>query len=183
MLRNQMWPGGVSRRQILAGAGVLAAVTTTRGFASGDSRDLVSRNAEALHQEPEFPVGRRRLYAALTSASEFDKVMQTSDAVVSGAVERKPAKIDARAGGEFSLFGGYISGRFVELDPDLFIVQAWRVGNWRPGVYSLARFELQEHDDRTRIVFDHTGFPVGQADHLAAGWHANYWDPLHKLFG
>jgi predicted TIM-barrel fold metal-dependent hydrolase len=39
---------------------------------------------------------------------------------------------------------------------------------------------LIEQQSGTRIVFDHTGFPKGQAQHLAEGWKANYWEPLEK---
>jgi hypothetical protein len=42
------------------------------------------------------------------------------------------------------------------------------------------KFELVEHNSSTKIVFDHTGFPQGKGDHLAAGWSANYWEPLRK---
>jgi len=55
------------------------------------------------------------------------------------------------------------------------------VGNWSPGVYSIARFQFIEQGADTRIVFDHTGFPTGAARHLAQGWRENYWDPLRKL--
>jgi hypothetical protein len=27
-------------------------------------------------------------------------------------------------------------------------------------------------------VFDHTGFPNGAAESLAAGWKGNYWKPM-----
>jgi len=54
---------------------------------------------------------------------------------------------------------GYIVGRHIELVPHELIVQAWRVGNWNRGVYSLVRFELLDLSPGTRIVFDHTGFP------------------------
>jgi activator of HSP90 ATPase len=60
------------------------------------------------------------------------------------------------------------------------VVQAWRAGNWEPGVYSLARFELAADGAGTRLVFDHTGFPGGDAAHLEAGWEANYWKPLRE---
>jgi hypothetical protein len=59
-------------------------------------------------------------------------------------------------------------------------VQAWRVVDWNPGVYSIAKFELTEQGPGTRIVFDHTGFPEGLAQHLASGWTSNYWEPLAK---
>jgi len=31
------------------------------------------------------------------------------------------------------------------------------------------------------MVFDHGGFPKGQAEHLAAGWKMNYWELLEKF--
>jgi activator of HSP90 ATPase len=61
------------------------------------------------------------------------------------------------------------------------IVQAWRAADWSPGVYSIVRYQLTDDGAGTRLVFDHTGFPVGQAEHLAAGWKANYWEPLRRF--
>jgi hypothetical protein len=47
-------------------------------------------------------------------------------------------------GGAFTLFGGHITGRHIELVPDQRIVQAWRVVDWIPVVYSIVKFELTE---------------------------------------
>jgi hypothetical protein len=52
-----------------------------------------------------------------------------------------------------------------------------------PGIYSIAKFELVEHGSGTKIVFDHTGFPIGDREHLAEGWKMNYWEPLEKFLG
>jgi activator of HSP90 ATPase len=93
----------------------------------------------------------------------------------------KPAEISREVGGAFTLFGGYITGRHVELVPNERIVQAWRTGRWARGIYSIAKFELVEQGSGTRIVFDHTGFPKGEAEVLASGWKAHYWEPLQKL--
>ena len=60
-------------------------------------------------------------------------------------------------------------------------MQAWRVGSWEPGIYSIARFELVEQGSGTKIVFDHMAFPKGDGEHLAAGWKMNYWEPMEKL--
>lgn len=84
-------------------------------------------------------------------------------------------------GAAFSLFGGFIVGRHIELVPGERIVQAWRVINWNPGIYSIARFELSERNSRTKLILDHVGFPEGQEQHLADGWKANYWEPLEKF--
>ena len=77
-------------------------------------------------------------------------------------------------------FGGHIVGRHIELVANERIVQAWRVIDWNPGVYSIVKFELAEQGSGTKLVFDHTGFPEGKGRHLAHGWKANYWDPLGK---
>ena len=29
-----------------------------------------------------------------------------------------------------------------------------------------------------KVVFDHTGFPEEERDHLAEGWESNYWSLL-----
>ena len=55
------------------------------------------------------------------------------------------------------------------------------VESWAPGVYSIAKFELVEQGSGTKIVFDHTGFPKGEAKVLASGWNAHYWEPIEKL--
>jgi activator of HSP90 ATPase len=73
-----------------------------------------------------------------------------------------------------------IVGRQIELVPNELIVQAWRVMNWARGTYSIARFELTDQGESTKLVFDHTAFPKGQAKHLASGWQEHYWDPLIK---
>jgi uncharacterized protein YndB with AHSA1/START domain len=108
-----------------------------------------------------------RVYEVLTTASDFSRM--------SGGA---PTEIDARPGGSFSCFGGMILGRNVECVPGERLVQAWRAKTWEEGVYSIARFELRAEGGGTRVVLDHTGFPEGQGEHLDAGWHSNYWQPL-----
>jgi activator of HSP90 ATPase len=97
------------------------------------------------------------------------------------ALGTAPTRISLQVGGTFSIFAGHIVGRHIELVPNERIVQVWRVVNWDPGLYSIARFELVEQGSGTKIIFDHTGFPKGQAEHLAAGWKGKYWEPLAKF--
>jgi activator of HSP90 ATPase len=138
----------------------------------------ISLAGEAIHQEVIFKASPKRVYAALTDARQFDKVVHLSEAGMS--LGKASTEISAEAGGTFSLFGGYISGRHIELVPDERIVQAWRTGSWKPGSFSIAKFVLTPQDSGTKLVFDHTGFPAGEARSLAAGWKANYWTPLQK---
>ncbi len=171
-----------TRRQAIAG--VLSAfggfaLDSTTAWAGTD--DGISHTSDAIHQEPVFTASRKRVYDALTEANQFDKVIQLSGVMQAMHLPDKPAEISREAGGMFKLFGGYITGRQVEFVPNERIVQAWRTGGWNPGVYSIAKFELVEQGSETKIIFDHTGFPQGEAEVLASGWKAHYWEPLGKL--
>jgi activator of HSP90 ATPase len=155
----------------IAGTLFGSAATATGGVPDEE----ISHAAESIHQEIVFKASRKRVYEALTDAKQFTKLTEFSD--VKNAA---PAEISREAGGSFSFFGGHIVGRQVELVPNQRIVQAWRVVVWNEGVYSIAKFELKEQGFETKIVFDHTGFPSGQGEHLAAGWKAHYWETLEK---
>jgi activator of HSP90 ATPase len=173
-----------NRRQLIA-AGALGvcslALRPTMKPAWADDSGL--RAAQSIHQEPVFQADRRRVYETLTDAGQFEQVVLLSEAMQGPELRNKhsPAEIGRHAGDAFALFGGYISGRHIELVPDELIVQAWRAGNWGRGVYSIARFELQVRGSGTKIVFDHSGFPSGDGASLAHGWHANYWQPLNAF--
>ncbi|MDP9147594.1 MAG: SRPBCC domain-containing protein [Acidobacteriota bacterium] len=142
----------------------------------------ISHSEESIHQETILTAGRKRIYDALLDAKQFDKVTQLSAEMRAGkSYGSKVTEIDREVGGAFTLFGGHIVGRNIELVPNERIVQAWRVVDWEPGHYSIAKFELVEHGSgSTKIVFDHTGFPKGQAEHLAEGWKGHYWETLEK---
>lgn len=122
----------------------------------------------------------QQVYAALTDAHQFQKLELLNGAMKGADLEAKPAKISLEPGGAFSIFADYIIGRQLELVPNVRIVQAWRVTSWDAGVYSVARFELKEQAAGAKLIFDHTGFPAGDGDHLATGWNAHYWEPLEK---
>jgi activator of HSP90 ATPase len=129
-----------------------------------------NRKRTSLHQEIDFKAPPQRIYEILLSSKDFT--------AFSGA----PAEIDPKAGGTFSMFGGMVVGRNVELVPNQRIVQAWRViGDWPEGVYTLVKFELKPRAPGTTLLLDHTGFGEGDFDHLNAGWYSHYWEPLKKF--
>jgi activator of HSP90 ATPase len=127
-------------------------------------------SAITIHQEIDFTASPARLYEALLDTRQFTEFTASAGA--------GPAQIDRAVGGAFSLFGGHIVGRNLELVPNRRIVQAWRVVDWPEGTYSIVRFELHAQETGTHLVFDHTGFPEGLHDHLAEGWEGHYWSLL-----
>jgi activator of HSP90 ATPase len=176
-------PGdGSTRRQAIVGVvGTLGGLVLSSTGAWAAAEDGISHTADSIHQEPVFAASSRRVYEALTDAKLFTRVIQLSGALQAMHLPDKPAEISREAGGTFALYGGYITGRHVELVPNVRIVQAWRAGAWPAGIYSIARFELVDQGSGSKIVFDHTGFPKGEAESLASGWRAHYWEPLAKV--
>ncbi len=174
-----------TRRQLIASVTCALGsfgLSSVNGFAQAGQE--VSHSEDAIHQEPVFKASRKRVYEALTSAKQFEKVTQLSVAVQSGMAKGNiPAEIIAEPGGAFKFFNGFIVGRNLELIPNERIVQAWRVAYWPEGAWSLVKFVLVEQGSETKLVFDHTGFPKGDADHLLEGWNGNYWQPLAKFLG
>ena len=168
---------------------VRASATTLGGLVFSSAlwaapQQEIFHTAESIHLEPVFNASRQRVYDALTLTQQFDQVVRLSAAVQSGMnLGKAPTEISRMEGGTFTLFGGHIVGRHVELVANERIVQAWRVVDWPRGVYSMVKFELVEQGRGTQIIFDHTGFPNGQAEHLAEGWKSNYWEPLQKFLG
>jgi activator of HSP90 ATPase len=137
--------------------------------------------AEAIHQEIIFDAPPHAVYSALTETRQFDQITRLSDArKLLADPAALPTSISPAVGGAFVLFGGYVTGIQIELLPDERIVQAWREPNWSPGEYSLVRFMLEGQGAKTKLSFDHRGFPTGNGTHLASGWHRHYWEPLAK---
>jgi len=169
----------LTRRQALASlaaaAGVLAVGATAKAENSPAMGEIAASSASAtrtsLHYDVEFASTPERIYKLLLGSDEF------------AAMTGLPAAIDAREGGAFSMFGGLIFGRNVELVPNLRIVQAWHSSSWAAGIYSIVKFEMESKGTKTRMQLDHTGFPEGKADHLDSGWNGHYLKPMAKLLG
>ncbi|HEX4331405.1 MAG TPA: SRPBCC domain-containing protein [Usitatibacter sp.] len=169
----------VSRRAVLAGLAAIPAGVMAGAAAGSSSTPGLSRNSESIHQELYFAATPARVYRALLDASQFAEVIRLGAAArLLDAPGAAPVAIDARVGGAFTLFGGYITGLQLELVADRRIVQAWHEHVWEPGEFSVARFSLSGQGAGTKVVFDHRGFPDGAGPHLSRGWYANYWDPL-----
>lgn len=172
-----------TRRQLLAGTAVaFGGLAFWSSIAFGQSAPELSNTAESIHEEQVFNASPARVYDALTVTAQFDKVSKLSVALRGGMpAAAKPTVINRVPGGAFSLFGGYVIGRNIELVPGKRVVQAWRAASWKPGVYSIVKFEIVAQGSGTKLIFDQAGFPQDDADHLVAGWHDNYWNPMVRF--
>src|SRR5260221_10205639 len=147
------------RRQLLGAAAVLVGGLGLGARLRAEGEGEVSRTAEAIHQEIVFNASRKKVYDTLTVASQFQKVIDNSAAMKAMALAKRPAEISRELGGAFSVFGGHIVGRQLELVPGQRIVQAWRVGGSVPSSFSFDHFALVEQAGAPQICFYHSGFP------------------------
>ncbi len=167
-----------TRRQLIAGVtagfgGLALAATLVAAPQQPMMKEPPSkpenRKRTSFHMEVEFAAVPQRIYEALLDSKQF--------ATFSGM----PAEIDRKEGGSFSMFGGLIVGRNIELIPNQRIVQAWRPSSWDAGIFSIVRFDLSPKGAGTLYVLDHKGFPEGKFDSLASGWREHYSEPLKKF--
>jgi activator of HSP90 ATPase len=188
MEESTVHPTRISRRALATriAALPLAFTAAARGLAASNSSNVaapitdgLSHASEAIHQELLFDASPQRVYDALTSGKSFDAITRLSDGdALLKAEGAKPTMINAEVGGTFTLFGGYVTGRNLEMLPAERLVQAWRAGSWKPGAFSIAIFSFVKEGTKTKLLFDHRGFPDGAGASLAQGWHVHYWSPL-----
>jgi activator of HSP90 ATPase len=91
------------------------------------------------------------------------------------------AKISRKVGGKFTIYGGDIEGKNLELVPDQKIVQTWRYSDWPEGHYSIATFALEPTEKGTRLIFTQTDVPDEKYEDIKQGWKDYYWAPMKVM--
>ncbi|MGM1429432.1 SRPBCC domain-containing protein [Sphingobacterium lactis] len=109
-----------------------------------------------------------QLYLALTTATTIH--LWTGDLV----------EIDPVAGGEFSLWDGAITGKFLEMEPNSKIVQQWYFGEQE--VDSIVTMKLHEHKKGTSLEIKHTNIPDEAYDDIVEGWNDTYIASLVEFY-
>lgn len=103
------------------------------------------------------------------------------------AFTRAPPKVfeGAKKGGKFELFGGNVSGEFLELHEPTKIVQSWRLNQWPAGHYSKLEinFDQNDVDNVTVMRVTWSGVPIGQEDVTKRNWDEYYVRSIKTTFG
>ncbi|KAJ4158652.1 uncharacterized protein LMH87_009168 [Akanthomyces muscarius] len=103
------------------------------------------------------------------------------------AFTRSPPKVfdGAKQGGKFELFGGNVSGEYVELEQNKKVVQKWRLAQWPASHFSTLKIEFDQNDvDHVtvmRVTWD--GVPVGQEEVTKRNWLEYYVKSIKTTFG
>jgi len=134
-----------------------------------------SVNTTTVNDTEEFRTTAEQLYQTFTDPGRL------------AAFTRSPPKVfeGAKEGGKFELFGGNVSGEYVELQEPTKIIQSWRLDQWPKGHYSTLKIEFDQNDvDHVtvmRVTWD--GVPVGQEDVTKRNWLEYYVKSIKQTFG
>jgi len=90
----------------------------------------------------------------------------------------EPAIMEEKAGTEFSLFNGNVSGRNVEFIPNQLIRQIW----YFEGTDSEVLIKIFPDKSNTRIIVEQTGIPEDAYENILHGWKESYLGPLTDFF-
>lgn len=88
--------------------------------------------------------------------------------------------IDPVPGGEFSLWDGAITGRFIELELYKKIVQEWYFGDQEEK--SIVTIKLHEHKKGTSFEVNHTNIPTEAYEDIVEGWDDTYIASLIEFY-
>ena len=89
-----------------------------------------------------------------------------------------PAKMSDKVGFQFSLWGGDIYGKNIEVIANKKLVQEWFGGKWDGP--SIATFVLSSKNDQTTIEFTHIDVPESEYKDIEQGWKDYYLGPLKE---
>lgn len=132
-------------------------------------------NTTTLTDNAEFRTTAAELYQTFTDPQRL------------AAFTRAPPKVfeGAKPGGKFELFGGNVSGEYMELQEPTKISQSWRLNQWPAGHFSKLQIDFDQNDVEHVTVMRVTwsGVPVGQEDVTKRNWEEYYVRSIKKTFG
>lgn len=92
----------------------------------------------------------------------------------------EPAEMSTEPGSEFSMWGGSIAGKNIELIPDQMIRQEWYFGEQVAD--SIVTIKLHPHKKGTSAELLHTNIPDEEFDNFVEGWNESYFGALDDFF-
>lgn len=86
-------------------------------------------------------------------------------------------------GAPFSLFGGNICGRFVEMMAPNSLVMDWKLKDWPTDTKVTIAIAEDGDGSACRIDLTQEGVPAQDVDLIRSNWHNYYWTPIKRLLG
>ena len=132
----------------------------------------MTEKTKTIRQREFFPdVKPVELYDALINARKHS------------AFTGAKATCQARVGGKFTAWDGYITGVNLELEPGRRLVQEWKTTEWpKDSPPSRLEWAFVEKRGGTEVRMVHSKVPASQAESYRQGWIDYYWTPLKEYF-
>lgn len=108
------------------------------------------------------------VYLALTTASTLH--LWTGE----------PAEMSTQPGGEFSLWGGSIVGKNLELERGRKVTQQWYFGEQQ--IASIVTLKLHQISSGTSVELSHTNIPDQEYESIVEGWNHVYFASLSEFY-
>lgn len=142
-------------------------------IASKDRKQLV--NVVTVTDTAEFRTTAAELYQTFTDPQRIAAFTRSQPTLFEGA----------KKGGKFELFGGNVSGEYVDLQEPTMIVQRWRLKQWPEGHFSNLEIKFDQNDQDAvtvmRVKLD--GVPAGQEEVTQRNWANYYVMSIKTTFG
>jgi len=134
-----------------------------------------SVNTTTVTDTEEFRAPATELYQTFTDPQRITAFTRAAPKLFEGA----------KKGGKYELFGGNVSGEYVELVEPTKIVQSWRLDQWPKGHYSKLEinFDQNDVDNVTVMRVTWSGVPVGQEEVTKRNWREYYVRSIKQTFG
>ncbi|KAL7752682.1 Co-chaperone [Sorochytrium milnesiophthora] len=165
---------GVPSSSSTSSIGTAAAKTPPSAPTTSKSATTVAPATAAttsVKQSTEFVASAQDVYDVLVHPERVKQWTQ-------GQGESQP-----EVGGKFSLYGGVVSGEYVELVPGQKIVQKWRLRDWPKDAMSTVTLVLTQTSNGTNVALTQTGVPGGEGDKTSHNWKNMVFNRIKTTFG
>jgi len=134
-----------------------------------------SVNTTTVTDNEEFRAPASELYQTFTDPQRIAAFTRAAPKLFEGA----------KKGGKFELFGGNVSGEYLELVEPTKIVQSWRLDQWPKGHFSRLEinFDQNDVDNVTVMRVSWSGVPIGQEEVTKRNWSEYYVRSIKQTFG
>ena len=132
-------------------------------------------NTTTVTDTEEFRAPASELYQTFTDPQRIAAFTRAAPKTFDGA----------KKGGKFELFGGNVSGEYLELVEPTQIVQSWRLDQWPKDHYSRLEinFDQNDVDNVTVMRVSWSGVPIGQEEVTKRNWREYYVRSIKQTFG
>lgn len=132
-------------------------------------------NTTTVTDNEEFRAPASELYQTFTDPQRIAAFTRAAPKLFEGA----------KKGGKFELFGGNVSGEYLELVEPTKIVQSWRLDQWPAGHFSRLEinFDQNDVDNVTVMRVSWSGVPIGQEEVTKRNWSEYYVRSIKQTFG